>query len=239
MRKFKTWRDPYDVGYSPCGPREIEIQEGLTVLVGCNGAGKSTLLANIKEVLEGEEIPFIQFDNLSDGGSSSASKYMYEGNMNLAVQLLSSSEGENICHHFSSIVVQARHFVKTGQRNNGKKTMMDALVEAFGGEGHQEITSNERWILLDATDSGLSIDNVVDFKQIFNLMLEDANEFGVDLYIVISANEYELAAGEQCFDVMSGKYLTFEDYSDYKKFILDSRKRKDKKISSAEKRRNK
>jgi len=46
--------------------------------------------------------------------------------------------------------------------------------------------------------------------------------------IVISANEYELANGEQCFDVNLGKYLTFDDYESYKKFILKSRKLKDK-----------
>lgn len=49
MLKIKTWRDPYDAGFSTTRPKEISINEGLTVLVGCNGAGKTTLLMNIKD----------------------------------------------------------------------------------------------------------------------------------------------------------------------------------------------
>ena len=44
MREIKTWRDPYCEGWSICRPRQIELQLGLTVLVGCNGAGKTTFL---------------------------------------------------------------------------------------------------------------------------------------------------------------------------------------------------
>jgi hypothetical protein len=35
-RTFKTWRDPYDEGFSTCRKKEIEIKPGVTVLVGCN-----------------------------------------------------------------------------------------------------------------------------------------------------------------------------------------------------------
>ena len=49
MLTIKTWRDPYDSGFSPTKPTSIQIETGLSVLVGCNGAGKTTLLQNIKE----------------------------------------------------------------------------------------------------------------------------------------------------------------------------------------------
>ena len=38
-RIIKTWRDPYDVGFSLCRKKEVEFLPGLTVLVGCNGSG--------------------------------------------------------------------------------------------------------------------------------------------------------------------------------------------------------
>lgn len=44
-----TWRDPYGQGFNTTKPKKIDIESGLTVLVGCNGAGKSTLLLNIQE----------------------------------------------------------------------------------------------------------------------------------------------------------------------------------------------
>ena len=53
-RKIKTWKDPYDEGFSTCRRKEIEINPGVTVLVGCNGAGKSTLLHNIRDELKKE-----------------------------------------------------------------------------------------------------------------------------------------------------------------------------------------
>ena len=41
--------------------------------------------------------------------------------------------------------------------------------------------------------------------------------------------EYEeIANGENCFDVMNGKYVQFKDYDDFKKFIMRSREKKDK-----------
>lgn len=48
----------------------------------------------------------------------------------------------------------------------------------------------------------------------------------VEVYIVVSANSYEMASGEQCLDVWSGKYITFEDYEDYRRYILKTRARK-------------
>ena len=96
--------------------------------------------------------------------------------------------------------------------------------------------SNERWILLDAIDSGLSIDNIVDVKEyLFKTILE--NNFGKEIYILVVANEYEMARGEDCFDVHNGKYVKFTDYEDYRNFVLKSKEWKDKRdevLSDAE-----
>ena len=56
-----------------------------------------------------------------------------------------------------------------------------------------------------------------------------------DIYIVIAANEYELARGERCLDVTTLSHLTFPDYEAYRKFILASRKKKDKRYERAAK----
>ena len=89
---------------------------------------------------------------------------------------------------------------------------------------------NERWILLDAMDSGFSIDNVIEMKDLFQLVLNDAKQMGIELYIVISSNEYELVDGAECLDVTSGKYMQFKSYSEYKEFILETRKQKNKRF---------
>jgi hypothetical protein len=51
-----------------------------------------------------------------------------------------------------------------------------------------------------------------------------------DIYIVISANEYELARCEKCFDVQNCKYREFKTYDSFRKFILKSREKRDNAI---------
>lgn len=225
-RIIKTWRDPYDAGFSTCRKKQIEIQQGLTVLVGCNGSGKTTLLHNIKSELKKEDIPVFYYDNEKDGGNNSISESIFYGNLSFTATALCSSEGENISLNLSKIASKLRKFVETG--DNGDRFNALAKTLALKDDNEENNVSNERWILLDAMDSGYSIDNVIEMKDFFDLVIKDAKEFGIDLYIMISSNEYELAHESKCFDVMEGKYIQFASYEDYKKFILRTREKKDK-----------
>jgi predicted ATP-dependent endonuclease of OLD family len=225
-RIIKTWRDPYDAGFSTCRKKQIEIQQGLTVLVGCNGSGKTTLLHNIKSELKKEDIPVFYYDNEKDGGNNSISESIFYGNLSFTATALCSSEGENISLNLSKIASKLRKFVETG--DNGDRFNALAKTLALKDDNEENNVSNERWILLDAMDSGYSIDNVIEMKDFFDLVIKDAKEFGIELYIMISSNEYELAHESKCFDVMEGKYIQFASYEDYKKFILRTREKKDK-----------
>ena len=224
-RKFNTLRDPYDLGWSPCRAKQVEIKDGLTVLVGCNGSGKSTLLHTIKADLDAKSIPFMYYDNLVDGGSRSIGDSFQHGHMAFGATLFTSSEGEALTLNVGKVFSQVRAFLKAGKSDSAK----DLWVEIFGDNKTKKIKSKERWILLDAIDSGLSIDNVVDIKSCFNLILEDAKSFGVDVYVVVVANEYEMVNRvDQCLDVTTGKYLSFADYEAFRKFILKGRVKKDR-----------
>lgn len=222
-RKFKTWRDPYDEGFSTCRRKEIEIESGVTVLVGCNGAGKSTLIHNIKDELKKENIPTFIYDNEKDGGYKSISESFFYNDIAFGATAMYSSEGENIALNLGKIASKLRSFIQTGY----DERLSNSFAKAFGAE-EKEITSNERWILLDAMDSGYSIDNVIEMKEFFQMVIDDAKEQDKEVYIVISSNEYELVHNSDCFDVMEGKYIRFKNYEEYKKFILRSREKKDK-----------
>lgn len=227
-RTINTYRDPYGEGFTLTRLKKIEINPGLTVLVGCNGAGKTTLLRNIESQLRTENIPLNYYDNLHDGGQNSVSRVLFEDNISLGCSLMTASEGEAIAQNFGSIISKTREFLKTGFMDT-QKNRIERLAKTIGNDLEEpEITSNERWLLFDAVDSGLSVDAVIEVVDIFNLIIEDAANFGVEVYIVISANEYELCRGNNCFDVNSGKYLQFKDYEEYRKFILKSRERKNK-----------
>ena len=88
--------------------------------------------------------------------------------------------------------------------------------------------------MLDAIDSGMSVDNIVEIVSVFNMILEDAKSMGKEVYIIISANEFELCRNSPCFDVHAGKYRTFTDYEDYRKFILKSREKKNARYEKKE-----
>ena len=90
--------------------------------------------------------------------------------------------------------------------------------------------NKDLFVLLDAIDSGFSVDNILDLKEyLFNTILKDCNGKR-DVYIICSANEYELCNGERCFDVQNAKYIEFKNYDEYKEFIFKSRENKDKRF---------
>lgn len=224
MRKFKLERDYYEEGEKIFKKSNIVIKPGVTVLVGCNGAGKTTLLKQIEHALKVEKIPCVKYDNLHEGASNAVSEAVFFEDFGLVAQLMCSSEGENISLNVGMFATKLRKFIKTGKT----KSRLSILHE-----NNDDNESNERWILFDAIDSGLSIDNIMEIKDLFNLIIEDG--VGKDVYIIVSANAYELARGEQCFDVYNGKYITFSNYEDYRNFILKSREIKNQRYDKEDK----
>lgn len=204
MRTFKIRRNYYDTGFI-YKKSEFTLEPGVTILVGCNGYGKSTMLEQIRTTLDNECIKYISYDNEHEGGAHAMSKAGFLGNMELLANLFMSSEGEKIIQNVGEIAASIGKFV----RNN--------------------INEKELWIIFDAVDSGLSIDNMIDIKKyLFKTILEDCKNKDVDIYIVCSTNSFEMANGNKCFDVYKQEYMEFKDYEEYKKFILDCKKRKDK-----------
>lgn len=89
-------------------------------------------------------------------------------------------------------------------------------------------TSDERWILFDSIDYGWSIDNIQDFKnKILEVIKRDAYNLQIHLFIIITANSYEMTIGLPCLDVYSGHLVNFDSYEKYRSFIIKTRHRKD------------
>lgn len=229
-RKIKLWKDPYDCEFNLYKKRTVEIKPGVTVLVGCNGIGKSTLLRNIKDVLKKENVPCIDFNNLSEGGYHARQESLEAQDFTLLSLLSYSSEGECITFNLKKFSENIIDFIKTGESMKRSDRFIKAVESLCKKPDEQEEIKEvikERWLLFDAVDSGLSVDNIVDLKEyFFNALIDISSEN--DIYIVVSANEYEMARGEQCLDVYNGEYISFSDYEEYRHMILESRKRKEK-----------
>lgn len=226
-RKFTLIKDYYEEEVYIYKRKAIEIKPGVTVLIGCNGIGKTTLLHQIKDSLKRDKIPCILFDNLHDGGDRSIQDAFFYDDITFGATAMCSSEGENIVMNIGKLATRLGKFVKNGK--DTKVNPFESILKSelrLDSERNEVKIPNERWILLDAIDSGLSVDNVVDIKEhLFKTILE--HNFGNEIYIVVSANEYEMARGEQCFDVYNGKYMQIKDYEDYRDFILQSKKWKE------------
>lgn len=224
-RKICLEKDYYEEGVNLYKRKTITINPGVTVLVGCNGIGKTTFLYQLKENLKKTNIPYIEYDNLHEGGRNSISEAGFNEDFAFLATAIQSSEGENIVINVGKFASELKDFVKTGKVKE-KNPFAKAFKNIDGYKDEKEEFLPERWILLDAVDSGLSVDNIVGIKEyLFKTILE--YNFGNEIYIVISANEYEMAREEQCFDVYNGKYITFKNYEDYRNMILESKKWKE------------
>lgn len=206
MRTFDIKRNPNDCGVLYLH-KNLTFQPGVTVLVGCNGCGKTSLINQIANSLKKENIAYVKFDNLSDGGSNARSKAGFYGDFSFLATSLCSSEGENIVMNMANVAKELGYLSKNNK-------------------------SNELWLLLDGVDSGLSIDNIIELKDyLFKVVIEHEASLGREVYIIVTANEYEMARGEKCFDTWRCKYIEFQSYEDYRDFILKSKIRKEKRES--------
>ena len=225
MYQFNTCRDPYNSGFNTCSSRQVTLEEGLTVLVGCNGSGKTTLIQNIKNCLKKDNIPYYDFDNLNEGGSRASGDAIAMGDFAFGATAWCSSEGENITLNLTKIMGNMREFILTGETPKSKRSKRLHSLFHDDDEEAAEIC-NKRFVIMDAVDSGYSIDNVIELKDLLHMIINDAKNNGIELYIIVSANEYELAANEACLDVTNGKYLRFDNYESFRSFIIKSRKKK-------------
>lgn len=233
QREFKIDRDAYDDGCKIFNRVTHKINSGITFLVGCNGYGKTTFLNSVLEDLTTNDIPFIFHNNLGLE-TNSFGKLAYRGKMDEAMLHLVSSEGENILNNLYPIFKNFTEFIEEGK--NTKDLESERFLKALGDYDEssvKKVETNERWILIDAVDSGLSIDAIIDFKALLSAMVDLAKKKGKDLFIVCTANSYELITGHNCYDAVKAKELTFDNYMDYKKFIIDTRKTKDKRYEKA------
>ena len=180
----------------------LTLTPGVYILCGCNGAGKSTLLMEIVEFLRKEKTDFVEFNGKRDAGSNLTSRALFEDNLALTATSICSSEGENLHIAIGEFAKKIGHELK---RENKK----------------------EFWVLCDAIDSGMSIDQVLDIQDFFVDFLPSEVK-DTDLFVIMASNQFEMTRKGKCIDVINLEEIEFNGYEDYKKFILKTQKLKEK-----------
>lgn len=117
---------------------------------------------------------------------------------------MESSEGQKIIVSINQFAGQIGRYIKT------------SLSEE----------DSEVWIFMDATDSGLDINNIIKIKEeLFATVLDDERLNGKDIYIVVTTNSYEYTTSfgkhkTDCISVKDCEHITFSNYQDYKEYII-------------------
>ena len=170
----------------------ITFTPGITTLVGVNGAGKSSAIIELKQWLRKHDIPcfgYIQNDESRDVVSSMGRS---DRNMEVFLTYFNSSEGQKIIVTYANMIHKLKRFLEEHKD--------DEIVFA----------------VFDGIDSGLSINNVIDALDIFNLIIKDYP----NVAIVNTANNYEFLTGTRCVNIKTGKDKKFKTYDAFKKFII-------------------
>lgn len=177
--------------------RIVRLKYGLNVLVGPNGSGKSTILRNLREDFDHNNYTIFNYDNLHDGGSNSVSKAAFMNNIGFMSSMLTSSEGEGIMNNLGLVANAIGKFITFSEK---------------------EFPNEPIFILLDAVDSGLSINNIEELKDLFDIICNDSK----DVVIVASCNTYTMTVGSYCWDVKNSKSISFKDYQEYHDYICNN-----------------
>lgn len=198
--KFKISKNPYCTKKNLFTKDSLTIFQGVTVLVGANGSGKSTLLRQIKErVDENKEYIKVYYNNYTDGGHHRMSQQGFYGNTEYLATAVMASEGEQISMSMGIVAQQCGQAMKMAV-DKGKKGII---------------------IMLDAIDSGYDIKNMNYFMTNFLPMIfKDSQKNEKEMYVILTTNSYELAAGQDCIDVTNLKNCKFNSYKEYRKYIL-------------------
>lgn len=229
MKKVKLVKDFY-------GERNIQLKSSfelednsINCLVGCNGSGKSTFIKNLKYYLM-NKVKEVNKIVLGYDFSIEANK---EENKDLYIEIdKNTNPKENITQLIDFDINDVRrNFMSTGEN------FTDRIATAFGYL-KQIIKQNKGkslYLVLDDIDVGLSIDTLESLKRVLDLVCRDCKENNITYYIFLAVNSYYFTRFYKCIDVNNLKYVKFETYEAYEKFVLKSAELKYKLIAEAAK----
>lgn len=171
---------------------KIEINKGVTVLTGPNGCGKTYACKQIRDYLDENNIDYYDID-VYDSGRTISQHYLESGDMKALAKHTVASEGQRVFDTFID-----NH---ASQLGNFVRLLNDKKVK-------------EGYIIIDGVDSGVSIDLIMSIRTLFDLIIEDCNKDNIDIYIILTANNFELCRNYDCIWIPTMEHYKIGDQAD-------------------------
>lgn len=83
-------------------------------------------------------------------------------------------------------------------------------------------------VLADLSEYGITADSISQLKNRISVsILPDAESAQVELYVFVASPDFECLLDQECLDVQTFNRLHFNNYTSYKKYLMNSRKARD------------
>ena len=226
--EFKIYKNPYGEEEFYNNDKLIIEPNKINCFVGCNGSGKTTLIKCIKENLK-DNFKEIHSDFYSNAFEPILNMVLNKDNHN-------NIEGYWINFDKGANLSLKEHDYFTNAAKLAFSSTGEGIVNRFGniltliGNTVRKISNTKLLIFIDDADAGTSIDMIQDITDVFDIITKECKERNIEYYIILTANSYELCRNCECIDVNTFEHKQFNNYEDYKAFVLESRKIKDKRI---------
>lgn len=167
----------------------IIINKGITILMGNNGCGKSYACQQIRDYLR-ENNKEVYYTDVYTEGKNITRNYLEEGNTKAVAKYTFASEGQRVYDTFvDNHVTKLGSFVKKLIGNNKK----------------------EGFIIIDGVDSGVSIDMILNLKDLFKMIEKDCIDNNIDIYIILTSNSFELCKYYDCIWIPTMEHYKYGD----------------------------
>lgn len=210
--------------------KELEIKPyEITALVGCNGSGKTISILQMKEQLRqsgfediGDDISYNPFAVFIRDKKPAKGYYVLFSKNAEFVKTDNRSWGETA----SLADMYRRVMLSTGEGIVDRANEFMVATKAAAAKAEKEKVPLV--IFVDDFDAGVSIDIMLDMRKLLDTCFNWCRKREIEAYAVVSSNSYDLIRGYRCIYPYNGQEYTFNNYEDFKNFVLFSREIKNK-----------
>lgn len=203
------WSNPKITGNSNIV--KYEFDQGVTMLIGPNGSGKTSALSQLDSIFNTSNWKTIEdndylrneyacyYYNNTHEQLSAKQRWLDSGLTRRLASSFENSEGQDMWDYIYYKATAIGKTIRTAKETNKKGI----------------------FILIDGLDSGLSLDKINELRtHLLDFINKKETSEDFEVYIICSANSYEMCNHYNCIDVTNQNKVIFNNYEDFEKYFI-------------------